>query len=216
MIIYLLINLVYVTALPLSELAGATNVAQVAVQALYGPVVARWVSLPIILAIAAGINAAVMTGSRVAYAMGRDGLLCHRLGHLHPVCRTPTVALACQALLAILLLLLGTFDQLLSYVVAVMVLSCLACGLALFVLRYRQPEQPRPYRAWGYPLVPLLFMGSYLLILVQITLDRPGPALLGILMSLSGLPIYLYQRRRRIGTFPDSGADQAPTSSGFS
>jgi amino acid transporter len=194
-VIYLLINLVYVTALPLAELAGATNVAQVAVQALYGPVVARWVSLPIILAIAAGINAAVMTGSRVAYAMGRDGLLSHRLGHLHPVYRTPTVALACQALLAIILLLLGTFDQLLSYVVVVMVLSCLACGLALFVLRWRRPEEPRLYRAWGYPLVPLLFMGSYLLILVRITADRPGPALLGMLMTLSGLPIYLYQRR---------------------
>jgi APA family basic amino acid/polyamine antiporter len=215
-IIYLLINLVYVTALPLSQLAGATNVAQVTVQALYGPVVARWVSLPIILAIAAGINATVMTGSRVAYAMGRDGLLSLRLGHLHPVYRTPTVALACQALLAIILLLLGTFDQLLSYVVAVMVLSCLACGLALFVLRWRRPEHPRLYRAWGYPLVPLLFMGSYLLILVRITADRPGPALLGILMTLSGLPVYLYQRQRRKGPSPEPAAGQAATSTSFS
>jgi APA family basic amino acid/polyamine antiporter len=119
-------------------------------------------------------------------------------------------------LLAIILLLLGTFDQLLSYVVAVMVLSCLACGLALFVLRWRRPEHPRLYRAWGYPLVPLLFMGSYLLILVRITADRPGPALLGILMTLSGLPVYLYQRRRRKGPSPEPAAGQAATSTSFS
>ncbi len=195
-IIYLLINLVYVAAVPLSALSGVTNVAQVALQSLYGPGVARWVSLPIILAIAAGINATVMTGSRVAYAMGRDGLLSRRLGKLHPSYCTPTAALACQAFLAIGMLFLGTFEQLLSYVVSVMVLSCLACGLALFLLRFRRPEQPRLYRAWGYPLVPLLFVGGYGLILVQIILDRPGPALFGMLMTLSGLPVYLWQRRR--------------------
>ena len=215
-VIYLLINLVYVTALPLTELAGATNVAQIALQSLYGSGVARWVSLPIILAIAAGINATVMTGSRVAYAMGRDGLFAVRLGHLHPKYRTPTVALACQALLGILLLVLGTFDQLLSYIVAVMVLSCLACGLALFVLRFRRPEAPRLYRAWGYPLVPLLFVGGYLLILVQIVRGRPGPALLGMLMTLSGLPCYLLQRQRRTEKLRDTARVQAPAPSHFS
>lgn len=195
--IYLLINLVYLYALPMKRLQGAVNVAQVAMDTLYGPAVAGLVSLPIILAIAAGINATILTGARVSFAMGADGLFWARFRQIHAAYGTPSWALLCQGLLSCLLVLLGTFNQLLGYVVFVMLLSSVASGLALLVLRRRCPEQARVYRAWGYPLVPLLFVAAYLWIALQIGWANPGTSLLGMLIALSGLPFYFYGSRRK-------------------
>jgi APA family basic amino acid/polyamine antiporter len=195
-VLYLAINLVYLYARPLSDLAGAENVGQLAMEGLYGARAARWISLPIMLAIAAGINATVMTGARVAYAMGENGGICERLRRIHPVYRTPATAVVCQAALSVLLVAFGTFGQLLSCVVFVMVLTSIASGVALLVLRHRQPERVRSYRTPCYPLVPLLFIGSYLLVLVQIGRDQPRASLLGVLMVLTGVPFYGWMRRR--------------------
>lgn len=193
--LYLAINLVYLYARPLSALAGAENVGQLAMQGLYGARAARWISLPIMLAIAAGINATIMTGARVAYAMGENGGIWQHLGRIHSTYRTPSAAIFCQAALAVLMVLFGTFGQLLSCVVFVMILTSIASGVALLVLRRRHPGQARSYRTPCYPLVPLLFIGSYLLVLVQIGRDQPGPSLLGVLMLLAGLPFYAWSRR---------------------
>jgi len=193
---YLLVNLVYLYALPMERLHGAVNVAQLAMEILYGPAVAGLVSLPIMLAIAAGINATILTGARVSFAMGEDGLFWSRFRRVHCDYGTPSWALLCQCLLSCLLVLLGTFNQLLGYVVFVMLLSSVASGLALFILRYRCPGQPRTYRTWGYPVVPLLFIAAYLWIAVQICWATPGTSLLGILIALSGLPYYLWRKKR--------------------
>ena len=194
-VLYLAINLVYIYARPLTALAGAENVGQLAIEGLYGTRAARWVSLPIMLAIAAGINATIMTGARVAYAMGENGGIWQQLGRIHTTYRTPAAAILCQATLAMLMVLFGTFGQLLSCVVFVMILTSIASGVALLVLRRRQPGRPRSYRTPCYPLVPLLFVGSYLLVLVQIGRDQPWPSLLGVLMVLAGLPFYFWSRR---------------------
>lgn len=195
-LIYLLINLVYLYALPMERLHGAVNVAQVAMEALYGPAVAGLVSLPVILAIAAGINATILTGARVSFAMGKDGLFWSRFRRIHADYGTPSWALLCQCLLSCLLVLLGTFNQLLGYVVFVMLLSSVASGLALFVLRYRCPGQKRVYRTWGYPVVPLLFVAAYLWIALQVGSANPGTSLLGMLIALSGLPFYCRRQKR--------------------
>ncbi len=195
-LIYLLINLVYLYALPMTQLQGAVNVAQVAMTGLYGPAVAGLVSIPIMLAIAAGINATILTGARVSFAMGEDGVFWAPLKEVHAAYGTPACAVLCQALLACLLVGIGTFSQLLGYVVFVMLLSSIASVLALFVLRWRRPELDRPYRTWGYPLVPLLFGVVYLWIAVQIGWANPGTSLLGILIALTGLPFYLWRRSK--------------------
>lgn len=204
-VLYLAVNLVYLYAKPLSELAGAENVGQLALEGLYGAGVARWVSLPIMLAIAAGINATVMTGARVAFAMGEHGGVWRRLGRVHASYRTPSAAIFGQALLAVLMVLFGTFGQLLSCVVFVMVLTSIASGIALLVLRRRRPAQARCYRTPWYPLVPLLFVGSYLLVLVQIGRDQPWPSLLGVLMVLAGLPFYAWSQRAGTHERPADG-----------
>ncbi|MEZ4600814.1 MAG: amino acid permease [Syntrophotaleaceae bacterium] len=195
-LVYTLINLVYLYAMPVEAMKGLVNVAQEAMGRLYGPTMASLVSVPIALAIAAGINATILTGARVSFAMGEDNVFWSRLKKIHPVYQTPGWALLVQALLSCLLVLLGTFNQLLGYVVFVMVLSSIASGLALFVLRLRQPGTIRPYRTWGYPFVPLVFVSAYLCILVQIGLANPKTSLLGILIALAGLPVYLRMKMR--------------------
>jgi len=195
-LVYLLVNLVYLYALPMAQLAGAVNVAQVAMAGLYSPAIASLVSIPIMLAIAAGINATILTGARVSFAMGEDGVFWAPLKELHAVYGTPACAVLCQALLSCLLVWLGTFEQLLGYVVFVMLLSSIASVLALFVLRWRRPDLDRPYRTWGYPLVPLLFGGAYLWIALQIGWANPGTSLFGILIALTGLPLYLWRLRK--------------------
>jgi APA family basic amino acid/polyamine antiporter len=165
------------------------------------------------LAIAAGINATVMTGSRVAWALGENGGVCRHLRRVHAVHRTPSAAVVCQAVLSMLLVAFGTFGQLLSCVVFVMVLTSIASGVALLVLRCRQPGRARSYRTPCYPLVPLLFVASYLVVLVRIGHDQPGPSLWGLLMVLSGVPFYLWGRRR--APLP-CGEDESEAASGLS
>jgi APA family basic amino acid/polyamine antiporter len=123
--------------------------------------------------------------------MAADNIFWSPLKKLHPMYNTPYISVVSQTILACLFVILGTFDQLLSYVVFVMILSSIATGVAHFALRWRRPDLTRPYRTWGYPLVPLIFISFYFWIAIQIASARPSTSLLGILMTLSGLPFYL-------------------------
>jgi len=194
-IIYTLINVTYLYALPLSKLKDVVNVAQVTAETLFNRTFTQLVSFSIILAIAASINATILAGARIYYAMAVDNIFWSPLKRLHPLYNTPYVSVVSQTILACLFVLLGTFDQLLSYVVFVMILSSIATGVAHFALRWRRPDLKRPYRTWGYPLVPLLFVSFYFWIAIQIAYARPSTSLLGILITLSGLPFYLIWRR---------------------
>jgi|AMWB02.1.fsa_nt_gi APA family basic amino acid/polyamine antiporter len=197
-VLYTFMNMMYLYALPLSTMNGAVNVAQLAMEHLFNPSIAGIVSLPIILAIAASINANILTGARVCYAMADDGAFWRPFRKLHPMYNTPHVAILSQTLIASLLVFIGTFDQLLGCVVFVMILSSIAVGLALFVLRRRNPGERRPYRVWGYPLVPAIFTGAYLLIAGQIFFSRPFAALAGIALAISGLPFFFrWETRKR-------------------
>jgi APA family basic amino acid/polyamine antiporter len=190
-IIYTLINVTYLYALPLSKLKDVVNVAQVTAETLFNRTFTQLVSFSIILAIAASINATILAGARIYYAMAVDNIFWSPLKRLHPLYNTPYVSVVSQTILACLFVLLGTFDQLLSYVVFVMILSSIATGVAHFALRWRRPDLKRPYRTWGYPLVPLLFVSFYFWIAIQIAYARPSTSLLGILITVSGLPFYL-------------------------
>ena len=199
-VIYTLINLLYLYAVPVEKLAGTVNVAQFALQNLFNPAIALAVSLPIILAIAASINATIMTGARICYAMAADKVFWHRLKELHPNYKTPYIAIISQTAIACILVAVGTFNQLLSYVVFVMLLSSLAAGIAIFILRGRYPDIHRPYRMWGYPVVPLIFVGSYGWIALQVGFSKPLISLLGIIITLSGLPFYLWWQTSHANT----------------
>jgi APA family basic amino acid/polyamine antiporter len=191
-IIYSLINLTYLYALPLSKLKGMINVAELATKNLFSPQVAKIISLPIIFAIAASINATILTGARIYYAMAKDKIFWSHFKKLHSKYNTPYLSILSQSIVACLFVFLGTFNQLLTYVVFVMLLSSIATGVAHLVLRWRKPALPRPYLTWGYPFVPLLFISSYIWIAIQIAYANPLISILGLLIILSGLPFYTW------------------------
>jgi len=196
-VLYTLMNTLYLFSLPIKELENTVNVAHASLASLFSPAIAGLVSVPIILAIAASMNANILTGARVCYAMADDNAFWPGFRNLHPLYNTPYSAIIAQSVLAALLVLFGTFNELLGYVVFVMILTSMATGLSLFVLRRKHPELHRPYRTWGYPFVPMLFIGTYIVIAVQIAVANPATSLLGIGIAFSGLPFFYYWKNRR-------------------
>jgi basic amino acid/polyamine antiporter, APA family len=196
-LLYTTINLVYLYALPLSRLKDAVNVAQLAAETLFNPRVAQAISLSIILAISGSINATILGGTRIYYAMAEDKIFWSPLKKLHPKYDTPYFSILSQMVLASILVSLGTFGQLLSYVVFVMLLSSIATGIAHFVLRHRKPDLPRSYRTWGYPVVPLLFISFYVWIAVHIAYAKPLTSITGLIITISGLPFFFWFKMKR-------------------
>ena len=194
---YTLMNIVYLYAVPLAEMKGAVNVGQLTAGRLFPPVFSLAVSLAIILAIVSSINATLLAGARIFYAMAEDRIFWGWLKQLHPRFQTPHRAIVSQALLAGALVSLGTFEQLLSYVVLTMLLASIATGAAQPILRWQRPGIGRPYRTWGYPVTPLIFTAAYIWIAWQITWEKPATSLLGLAITLSGLPFYFYWISKR-------------------
>jgi basic amino acid/polyamine antiporter, APA family len=197
MLFYVLLNMVYLYMLPLNSMAGVVNVGQTVAKLVLRPHLAGIVSLAIILAIAASINATILSGARLTYAMSKDGLLWPVLGNVHEKYGVPHMALLCQTVLAGLFIVFDSFENILNSVVFVMLLSSIGSGFAHFVLRHRMPQTRRPYQTAGYPVVPALFASTYLLIAVQILISSPIRPLVGILITLSGLPLYFWIFRGR-------------------
>jgi len=207
-VLYVAVNAVYLYAVPVQSLKGVINVGQVAGERLLSHGLAQAVTLAIILAIAASINATVLAGARLSYAVAKDGFFWSPFEKIHGQYGTPHVALLIQAVLACLYIVFDTFDSLLSAVVFVMLLSSIGVGLAHLILRRRMPFAERPYRTWGYPFVPLLFIVAYSYIAVQILLANPLRSVLGVVITISGLPFFIYTLTRK-----DRQAAVAPVTS---
>lgn len=206
MILYTAINVVYVYALPIAKIKGVIDVGQVAGQKLLGANTSQIVSLAIILVIGASINATTLAGARLTYATARDEVFLPYFKKLHPGYGTPHTAIIVQGCLAGIYIFFETFENLLGSVVFVMLLSSIGSGLAHLILRFKKPDMERPYRTWGYPYIPLFFVAAYICIAVQILLDAPIKAMLGVVITVSGIPFYLYSVR---GTESKRFADTA-------
>ncbi len=193
--IYGVINFVYLRALPIPELSRTARVGEAAAQALFGARAAPLVSAAILVSIFGCLSANILTCSRIYQPMAQDGLFFRSLARISPRHRVPTASLAAQALWASVLVLSGTFEQLYTYVVFVEVLFYAATGAALYVLRRARPEVPRPYRTWGYPWVPALFILASLALMANTLKERPAESLIGIALLALGLPAYLAWRR---------------------
>ena len=192
MAIYLAVNLAYLAALPVDELAGTSRVAERAATALVGPSGATVVALTVVVS-TLGCNAAAILGaSRLLYAMADSGLFFRAAASVHPRYRSPHVAVVAITLWASFLALSGTYEQLFTYVVFTSVLFSLFGGLALFRLRSLHPSMPRPYRVWGYPVVPALFVLSSFFVVFNTLTERPWQSLAGLGLLAIGLPVYGY------------------------
>jgi APA family basic amino acid/polyamine antiporter len=189
--VYLLMNGVYLYALPLPELALAGDAGRAAAGALFGPVGGTLVAAVVLVSVLGTLNATVLVGPRIAYAMALDGLFFKGAEYVHEDFRTPTGAILLQGLVAVgLLLVLRSFPSALDFTTFAVVLATSADVLALYFLRWRQPDRVRPYRAWGYPLVPGLYLVANMAIAAAMVWGRPLECAIAVATLLAGLPFY--------------------------
>jgi len=144
------------------------------------------------------LNGTIMSGARVPFAVARDGYFFRALAEVHPRFHTPSVAIVVQAVLSILLLLLGgNFRQLFSLAIFAEWLFYMIAGSTVFVFRLREPQAKRPYRMWGYPWVPILFVVTSAFLLYYTFTENLRNSAAGVLVILAGIPIFAYFSRRR-------------------
>jgi APA family basic amino acid/polyamine antiporter len=197
--IYLALNTLYLYALPLSELASLSSarIVDTVAERLFGFGAGNLLAAFTIVSIAASVSAMVLAGPRVYYAMARDGLFPAAAEQVHPQFRVPVVAIVAQSIWSGVLVLSGTLAQLVSYTgFALVLFSGIAVG-AVFVLRRRHPDAPRPFRAWGYPWAPALFVAAAAVMVVNELWRNPGTSAAGVLVIAAGIPVYWMMQRRR-------------------
>ena len=193
--IYIAMNFTYLYALPLKEIAQHETIAHAAAAALFSPHAAIWLSLMIAISCFSAAATCTLSGARVYLAMAQDGVFFKRMAVIHPRWRTPAFSLIGQGVWAALLTLSGRYDQLYTYVIYGMVLSYTLTVIGMFLLRWKRPDVPRPYRCTGYPWLP----GIYVLVGAAWTLNtiitRPAEAFWGTAIVLVGVPGYVYWKR---------------------
>ncbi len=194
-VIYIAMNVTYVYALPLSEVAKHETIAHAAAAALFSPRAAIWLSLMIAVSCFSAAATCTLSGARVYLAMAQDGVFFKRMAVIHSKWRTPAFSLIGQGIWAAALTLSGRYDQLYTYVIYGMVLSYTLTVIALFWLRWKRPDIPRPYRCTGYPWLPAIYVligGAWTL---NTIITRPKEAFWGTAIVLIGIPGYLYWKR---------------------
>ncbi len=194
-IVYLTANFAYLRVLPLASLAEHQRVAAKAMEVLAGPRGSAFVSALILCSIFGALNGNILGGGRVSFAMARDGLFFSSVGTVNRRFETPALALLIQGMWAIVLAASGTYEQLYTYVVFTAWIFYGAATLGLVILRRRMASLERPYRVWGYPVVPLAFSVAATAIVLNTLASKPREGFIGMALLLSGVPVYLIWRR---------------------
>src|SRR5262245_14913356 len=195
-VLYVLMNLVYVRALPIEAMMATTRIGETAASVLFGPIGARLVSLAVVFSTFGCLSATILYCTRIYLAMAQDGLFFRSLAEVHPRYRTPAKSVVAQGVWAIALTFSGTYDQLYTYVVFAMFLFHAATGAAVIVLRRTRPAATRPYRTWGYPVVPVVFILTALAFDANTLRERPTESMIGLVFLVLGLPAYFFWRRK--------------------
>jgi APA family basic amino acid/polyamine antiporter len=194
-VIYVAMNLTYMYALPLKEIAAHETIAHAAAAALFSPRAAVWLSLMIAISCFSAAATCTLSGARVYLAMAQDGVFFKRMAVIHPRWRTPAFSLIGQGIWAAVLMLSGRYDQLYTYVIYGMVLSYTLTVVGMFLLRWKRPEIPRPYRCTGYPWLPAIYVLIGTAWTLNTIITRPTEAFWGTAIVLVGVPGYLYWKR---------------------
>ncbi len=197
MVLYTLINGAYIYAIPADRMRGMISVAESAAAVLFGETTSKYVSAAIVVSVLGAINSVILTAPRIYYAMAKDGLFFQAAARVHPVFKTPANSIVLQGFWSAVLVLSGTFGQLLTYTTVAMLAFSVLTGTAVLVLRKTQPSLPRPFHVPGYPWVPVVFIVSYMLILANILFSRPREALAGIGIVFLGIPAYFFWSRKK-------------------
>jgi basic amino acid/polyamine antiporter, APA family len=200
--LYLILCIGYLEVFSLDGLANVGEAGTAAAQAIFGPVGVTVLTGLIVLAMIGSLNGSVLTGSRVAFAMARQGDCARAAGELHPRFATPTIALWMQCGLALALLFFdlwlfgGGLDTLIAYTSSAMLITGTLTVLAVVILRRQMPKLERPYRTWLYPLPPLVYAGSCLLVLVVLARQGDASVWLAVGWFAAALGVHWLLRRR--------------------
>lgn len=190
-LIYVAVNAVYLAMIPLEVMRGTETVAPLVMEMLIGSAGAVAITVIVLVSTSGSTHGSIMTGARVTYQQARDGLLFEPLGRVHGKWGTPHVALIVQLVLScVAVWFLGSFDRLAgSFVFTMWIFHGLA-GLTIFILRVREPNAERPFKCWGYPVVPAVFVLTAGAMTVLSIVDDPGTTLPWIGLLAAGVPVY--------------------------
>jgi APA family basic amino acid/polyamine antiporter len=195
--IYLLVNLALLYVLPISAIAGKEFAAGEAANVIFGPSGDTIFRFLTIISMLSGINALHLMATRVIFAMSRDGLFTTKAALVNAG-GTPSVSLWLSALVAVLFIVFGqTFGKVITIVAFFFVANYILSFISLFVLRRREPDKPRPYRAWGYPITPALALIGSLLFLVGAIASETRNSVYALLLLAASYPVFLLIKRLR-------------------
>jgi APA family basic amino acid/polyamine antiporter len=199
MVLYLLLNLVYIYAVPAKDMSGVLEIGKESAFFLFGDDVSRYFGGAIGICILSVLGAIIMTGPRVYYAMAKDGVFFELFGKVSKTHHTPAYAIFLQAAIAIVMVLTASFDKLLLYTGFTLSLFTMLTVVGMILLRQSQPSLARSYKTFGYPVTPLLFILGNLWIIYFSIKMRPIISLWGLGTIGSGVLAYLYFRKRSKG-----------------
>ncbi len=194
--IYCLVNLVYVMALPVEKMKGVARIGELASTQLFGSTTTLFIAGTIMISIFGCLSASILYGPRVFFAMAEDRSFFQSMAHVHPRYHVPSKAIIGQALWSALLCLSGTYQDLFEYVVFALVIFFAATGFSVIILRLRKPERKRPYKTWGYPFVPIIFVLINLAIFFNTIWAQPLKSMVGLLILCIGIPAFFYWKAK--------------------
>jgi len=196
--LYILTNVIYLYALPIGEMAGEVRIAEKAATVLFGGMAPALISVVVIISTFGSLNGSILAGPRVYYAMAKDGLFFQGVAKVHPKFHTPGFAIVIQAVWAAILTLSGSFEQLFTFVMFMAIIFWITAAMAVFKLRKKFPELPRPYKTWGYPVVPIIFIIASVGILLNTLIEKPVESFAGIAFTALGIPAYFYWKKKKM------------------
>jgi basic amino acid/polyamine antiporter, APA family len=201
MTVYLLTNAAYFYVLPAEAVAGSERVAAEMMRRVSGPTGASLVSLAAVVSIFAALNGSILAGSRVPYALAKDGYFFRPYARVHEKYRTPGISILLLSAWSALLVLSGRYEQLYTLVIFPSWILYAMTAASVIVLRRKKPGMERPYKTFGYPLVPVLFVLVSCALIVSTLMDSPRESLLGLIIIGLGVPFYLRRRGRASGRY---------------
>ncbi len=194
-VLFFFVNLVYLRALPMVDLGRSTDIGQAAAGALFGQKFTVLVAIAVFMSSFGCLSSNVLTAARIYLPMAQDGLFFRSLAKIHPIHRTPGACIVAQGVWSCVLAFSGSYEQLGTYVIFPMFLFHTATGAAVFLLRHTRPHWPRPYRTWGYPWTPFVFVLTSFAFVANTLVVRPIESLWGLLIMALGLPAFFWWRR---------------------
>ena len=207
--IYLLANIAYLHVLSIPEIAASEHVGADAAGRALGSAGGTVVSIIILVSVLGTLNGCCLTIPRVYFAQASDGLFFHKFSEVHPRYGTPAFSIVAQSAWSAVLMISGSYEALIDYALFGTWIFYALMVAGVMILRRRRADVPRPYRMWGYPVTPLLFLAITMWFLGNMLVTRPGPALAGLGLILTGIPAYFIWRR---SAHPQSASLPEPAS----